>query len=78
VQGVGFRYSAEHEARKLNLVGFVHNEPDGSVYLEVEGEEETLKKFLEWCRKGSWLAKVERVEEEWREELTNFREFRIE
>ena len=67
VQGVGFRYAAREKAAKWGIAGTVRNEPDGSVYAEMEGEEEALRKFLAWCRKGPWLAKVERVEEEWRE-----------
>lgn len=62
VQGVGFRYSAQREARKLNLAGFARNEADGSVYCEAQGKEDDLKQFLEWCHKGPWLAKVDRVE----------------
>jgi acylphosphatase len=62
VHGVFFRTSAKQKADYLNLKGFAQNEPDGSVYLEVEGEEENLEKFLTWCRKGPPLAKVERVE----------------
>lgn len=62
VQGVGFRYSARGEAHNRGVVGFVHNEDDGSVYIEAQGEAESLKKFLAWCHKGPWLAKVDRVE----------------
>ena len=34
VQGVGFRYRAEHAANMLGVTGWVRNEPDGSVLLE--------------------------------------------
>lgn len=37
VQGVGFRASAKAIASGRPLVGFVRNEPDGSVLLEVRG-----------------------------------------
>ena len=36
VQGVGFRYRAEHAANMLGVTGWVRNEPDGSVLLEVQ------------------------------------------
>lgn len=66
VQGVGFRYAAAGEARKLGVaLGVARNEQDGSVYIEAEGEEPALQKFLAWCRRGPRLAKVERVESEW-------------
>ncbi len=75
VQGIGFRYAAQAEARKRKLVGFARNEPDGSVYIEVEGQEAALKNFLAWCGKGPWLAKVERVETEWSEATGKFSDF---
>lgn len=62
VQGVFFRETAKAEAKKLNLTGFVRNEPDGSVYIEVEGIQENLDKFLVWCNHGSDAAQVKKVE----------------
>lgn len=61
VQGIFFRASAKQEAEKLNITGFAKNETGGSVYIEAEGEEENLDKFIRWCHKGSPLAKVEKV-----------------
>lgn len=52
VQGVFFRASTKAEADRLNIRGMVRNEPDGSVYIEAEGEEKKLNLFIEWCRKG--------------------------
>lgn len=77
VQGVGFRYGARERALKLKLAGFARNERDGSVYIEAEGGEEDLKKFLKWCGKGSWSAEVERMESAWSDELKNFNGFLI-
>ena len=37
VQGVGFRYTAAQEARALGLTGFVKNQYDGTVRMEVQG-----------------------------------------
>ena len=62
VQGVSFRYYGREKARELGLNGIARNEPDGTAYFEVEGEEENLKKFLEWCYKGPETARVEKVE----------------
>jgi len=62
VQGVFFRYSAQRKIKELGIKGFARNEPDGSVYIEVEGEEAQLKEFVEWCHKGPPLAHVDRVE----------------
>ena len=62
VRNVMFRYSAAELARSLGLTGFVQNEPDGSLAIEVEGEEIALQNFTAWCRKGPPLAVVERFE----------------
>jgi acylphosphatase len=61
VQGVGFRYSARSVARFYNIKGFARNEPDGSVYIEAEGEEENVRKFSEWCRTGPDGGRVDEI-----------------
>lgn len=62
VQGVWYRGSAERRARQLGLTGFVRNQPDGSVYAEAEGPEALLSAFVEWCRRGPELARVDEVQ----------------
>jgi acylphosphatase len=47
VQGVGFRYSTRQIAARYRVVGFVRNEPDGTVKLVVEGEPEELNRFIQ-------------------------------
>ncbi len=64
VQGVWYRASTKRKAEELGLCGFVRNEPDGSVYVEAEGEESRLQALAEWCRRGPELARVEAVEVE--------------
>lgn len=59
VQGVFFRASTKERADALNIKGLVRNEPDGSVYVEAEGEENDLKQFIEWCHRGPSGARVE-------------------
>lgn len=77
VQGVFFRHTARVHAEKLGLTGFVRNEPDGSVTITAEGDEEALGKFLAWCRKGPPLAHVENTEVEWGETTGEFKGFEI-
>lgn len=77
VQGVGFRAAAYWTARKLHVGGFVMNEPDGSVYVEAEGDEAALQEFLAWCRKGPVTAKVDEVLAEWADAHGKFTGFRI-
>lgn len=62
VQGVFFRISAKEKAESLGIVGFARNEPDGSVYIETEGQEDDLEEFIKWCQKGPEAAHVEKVE----------------
>lgn len=61
VQGVWYRASAQAEASRLSLDGFVRNEEDGSVYAEAEGGKEALDRFVAWCRRGPARARVEAV-----------------
>ena len=61
VQGVGFRYAARRAAELYDVYGFVRNEPDGTVYIEAEGETLNLDMYLEWCRKGPGYGRVEKV-----------------
>ena len=61
VQGVFFRVYTQKKAEELGLTGFVQNEPDGSVYIEAEGEETLLKDFTSWCNVGSPNAEVSKV-----------------
>ena len=42
VQGVGFRYRARHAADLYGCTGWVRNEWDGSVTMEIQGEEEAI------------------------------------
>ncbi len=47
VQGVGFRATARSVAGTFDLSGWVRNEPDGSVRLEVQGDEAEIARYLE-------------------------------
>ena len=59
VQGVFFRASAQTQARELGIFGFARNEPDGSVYIEAEGSDHDLKRFVQWCHQGPPNARVD-------------------
>jgi len=77
VQAVGFRYHAQQKAEELGLYGFAKNEYDGSVYLEVEGEEKMLEKFVQWCKKGPNHSEISSLEIN-KDDFKNFSNFRIE
>lgn len=76
VQGVGYRYAASEKARGLGLTGFIRNEPDGTVYIEVEGEQSVVERFIGWCREGSTSADVKNVQVE-DGEFQNFDNFEV-
>jgi acylphosphatase len=59
VQGVSFRAYAAREAVRLELVGWVRNEPDGAVAAHFEGPEGDVDKMINWCRRGSPGADVD-------------------
>lgn len=62
VQGVGFRFYTNKKAQELNIVGFVRNKPNGTVYIEAEGSENDLMTFIDWCNIGTQWARVTRIE----------------
>ena len=60
VQGVFFRASTKAQAEKLDLSGWVQNEPDGSVLVEAQGESEAVRSLIDWaCGGGPPAAQVE-------------------
>ena len=46
VQGVGFRYRAQNAASTWGVTGWVKNEYDGSVAMEVQGSREQIEQML--------------------------------
>lgn len=76
VQGVRFRASAQARAHELNLTGFVKNLGSGDVYVEAEGDQDNLNRFIDWCYVGSPLSKVMEVNCE-EGELKEFQTFEV-
>ncbi|MBU0708986.1 acylphosphatase [Patescibacteria group bacterium] len=77
VQGVFFRANTVEKAQQLGLTGSVRNEPDGTVYIEAEGEEEILKRLLEWCYQGPQMGMVDNVNFEFSEKMRGYEDFKI-
>ncbi|MCC6557486.1 MAG: acylphosphatase [Polyangiaceae bacterium] len=77
VQGVFFRASAQREAKRLGLTGWVRNRSDGSVEILAEGEEDQLKELIAWGHRGPSAARVERVDVRWRSFSGDYFDFRI-
>ena len=76
VQNVGFRFYAYKKAQTYNIKGFVKNQPDGSVYIEAEGEILNINSFESWCKQGPDWARVTGFKS-FENPLMNFSEFLI-
>ena len=77
VTGVYFRASAQREAKRLGLTGWVKNRPDGCVELLAEGDEETVRELMSWAHHGPSAARVDGVDIRWRSYSGKFSDFRI-
>jgi len=76
VQNVAFRYHTRQMAEIMGVCGYVKNKFDGSVFIEVEGEEEKVNDFTSWCRQGPPRATVDDIEIE-SGEIQNYTEFKV-
>jgi len=77
VQGVFFRDSVQRLARKLKVVGWVRNLPDGRVEAVFEGDEENVKRMIEFCKRGPPAARVDDVKVIWEKPSGEFDDFEI-
>ena len=77
VQMVMYRDFVQRKARGLNISGTVENREDRSVEVVAQGTEENLQKLIEYLHKGPFLARVARVDVEWRESVETFQGFKI-
>ncbi|SEF83746.1 acylphosphatase [Sphingobacterium lactis] len=77
VQKVFFRASTKAVADQLGVKGFVMNKPDGSVYIEAEGNTFGLESLLEFCQEGPEGAMVESVEYQEVDVLQGFKNFEV-
>lgn len=78
VQGVGFRLSAAEIARKLELVGFVRNEADGTVRVDAEGDSDRVEQFIQQIRKGpNSFVKVKQLDLKYLEKQQGFKRFEV-
>ena len=56
VQGVGFRYRAEHAAASYGVTGWVRNLSDGSVEMEAEGTEQSIDNMIIAVGRSSYIS----------------------
>ncbi len=77
VQGVGFRYYADHVAEQLGVVGTVRNTGDGGIEAVAEGDEAKLHEFLAALRHGPHAAEVTEVATAWDDPTGEFTGFAV-
>lgn len=59
VQGVGFRYRARYAAESLRLTGWVCNEEDCTVSMEVQGDEASIDHMLRILQQDRYIDIVD-------------------
>ncbi|MCF7928564.1 MAG: acylphosphatase [Spirochaetales bacterium] len=77
VQGVGFRYWALQEARRLRLAGWVRNDFDGSVEVYCQGEDARVDAFVRKLREGPPSARVDDISVQALESSRDMRDFHV-
>jgi len=78
VQGVGFRWFVDHEARSLGLAGWVRNNMDGTVEALAMGSDQQHLAFAGKLRQGPRAARVDQVTELPADPVDGLTTFRIE
>ena len=56
VQGVGFRYWARHAASLHGATGWVRNDPDGTVTMEIQGTQEQIDQVIAAIKNGRFIS----------------------
>jgi len=77
VQGVFFRSETKYEAKKRGVRGWIRNIPDGRVEAVFEGEEESVKRLIEFCKRGPRGARVTSVDVLWESYTGEFVNFEV-
>ena len=77
MQGVGFRWSVRDAAKGFDVTGWVRNLPDGRVELQVTGEDDELRAFLDCIAQGELHALIHQQTENRLEKPVTARGFEI-
>jgi len=77
VQGVGFRWTVRHAATGFDVTGWVRNLPDGRVELQVTGEENEVRGFLDRIAQGELHSLIHKQTENKLEKPVTARGFEI-
>jgi len=63
VQGVGFRWTVRDIAKGFDVTGWVRNLPDGRVELQITGEEQEIRAFLDAVGKSELRSHIRKQSE---------------
>jgi acylphosphatase len=58
VQGVGFRWSVRNVAKGFDVTGWICNLPDGRVQMQISGDEEEVRSFVEAINQSELRAHI--------------------
>jgi acylphosphatase len=78
VQGVGYRFFAQRAAARHQVLGHVHNCPDGTVEVIAEGSPSDVEEFKKDLVTGPQWSRVDQVEEINLEPTGLYANFRVE
>lgn len=76
VQAVGFRFQAQYAAKVYGVTGWVRNESDGTVLMEVQGTEDQINSVTAEIDNDPYI-RIERMETEWIEPENSEKGFRV-
>ncbi|MBL8006613.1 MAG: acylphosphatase [Ignavibacteria bacterium] len=77
VQGVGYRYFCYRKAKEYSLNGFAENLVNGNVLIEVEGNADSIKSYMQELKVGPYGAYVKSVHTEELPVINDSKGFRI-
>jgi acylphosphatase len=78
VQGVGFRWFVEREARLIGVCGWVRNRDDGVVEVLASGSTAQLGSLYDKLKEGPRAARIDEVEVEDAAPFSGYKTFQIE
>ncbi len=77
MQGVGFRWSVRDAAKGFDVTGWVRNLRDGRVELQVKGEEDEVRAFLDCIAQDELHSLIHKQTEKKLDEAVAARGFEI-